>query len=61
MGNDVHLLDKWYRKDANKVGYAYAIIVIVFLVERITICTYVELNLKVWVWVKPGIEIWSKQ
>ena len=19
MGNDVHLLDKWYRKDANKV------------------------------------------
>lgn len=21
MGNDVHLLDKWYRKDANKVSY----------------------------------------
>lgn len=20
MGNDVHLLDKWYRKDTNKVG-----------------------------------------
>ena len=20
MGNDVHLLDKWYRKDSNKVG-----------------------------------------
>ena len=20
MGNDVHLLDKWYRKDANKVS-----------------------------------------
>ena len=23
MGNDVHLLDKWYRKDSNKVGTAW--------------------------------------
>jgi hypothetical protein len=22
MGNDVHLLDKWYRKDSNKAGAA---------------------------------------
>ena len=22
MGNDVHLLDKWYRKDSNKAGTA---------------------------------------
>ena len=24
MGNDVHLLDKWYRKDSNKVGTSLA-------------------------------------
>ena len=23
MGNDVHLLDKWYRKDTNKVQRRY--------------------------------------
>ena len=23
MGNDVHLLDKWYRKDANKVSQGW--------------------------------------
>ena len=28
MGNDVHLIDKWYRKDSNKVANACTIILL---------------------------------
>ena len=29
MGNDVHLLDKWYRKDSNKVTITFCYLILV--------------------------------
>ena len=43
MGNDVHLLDKWYRKDSNKV-----IIKLLYLYYRVKCCKSQHYNRHIW-------------